>query len=190
MIRPVPLSPQDDWAVGADGGVALIRSFDYHVDWVKPNGRIVSGQPTDYRPVRIRRAEQLEWLEREASDGLNFNWNDNGSRVDITFTRGMARMMGGRQADPGRFEWPEVLPPFVARRTHVSPDGEVWVERSARAGSNTTIDIFDSRGDFLGSISLPSGRHLVGFGNGTAYFTHSDEYDLVWLERYRITNST
>jgi hypothetical protein len=33
-----PLSSVDDWAVEADGSVAIVRGLDYHVDWVSPGG--------------------------------------------------------------------------------------------------------------------------------------------------------
>ncbi|MGB5527666.1 MAG: hypothetical protein WBN79_12455, partial [Gemmatimonadota bacterium] len=36
-VRPVPLSPEDGWSVGPDGAVAVVRSGDYHVDWVRPD---------------------------------------------------------------------------------------------------------------------------------------------------------
>jgi hypothetical protein len=33
-----PLSPLDDWAVEADGSVAIVRGLDYHVDWLGVSG--------------------------------------------------------------------------------------------------------------------------------------------------------
>jgi hypothetical protein len=184
MVRPIPLSPQDDWAVSADGRVAVVRASDYHVDWVGPDGGVTSGSPHDVSPVRIRRPEQEQWIEQEAAAGLNFNWNNNNGQIDITYMRGLGR---GRRADPSRFEWPDEMPPFRAGRTLVSPAGDVWVERSVAAGSATTIDVFDSAGLHKGSITLKPGHHVVGFGAETVYVTHADEYDLIWLERFRIS---
>lgn len=183
IVRPVPLSPQDDWAVGVDGRLAVVRSLDYHVDWVLADGRIVSGAPVDYRPVRIRRGEQEEWMADEGASGLNYNWNNNDGKISITYARGLS---SGQGLDPDRFDWPDVMPPFRAGRTHVSPLGDVWVERSVPAGSETMIDIFDSRGSRKGSIALPAGRHVVGFGDNTVYVKHADEFDLIWLERFKI----
>jgi hypothetical protein len=37
-----PLSTVDDWAVEADGSVAVVRGLDYHVDWLSADGRWTS----------------------------------------------------------------------------------------------------------------------------------------------------
>ncbi|MBK8250088.1 MAG: hypothetical protein IPK85_22250 [Gemmatimonadetes bacterium] len=52
MVAPIihPLPQVDDWAVLADGSVALIRGIDYHIDWTKADG------------------------SKEASDRLPFEW--------------------------------------------------------------------------------------------------------------------
>ena len=53
------------------------------------------------------------------------------------------------------------------------------------------MDVFDSEGVRQGKVELPQASTLIGFGqtpDGTevAYFTRADEFDLLWLERYRI----
>jgi hypothetical protein len=51
VINPLP--QVDDWAVLADGSVAVVRGLDYHVDWFKPDGEKVStGRlPFEWRPL-------------------------------------------------------------------------------------------------------------------------------------------
>ena len=39
-VNPMPIT--DDWAVMADGSVAVLRSQDYHVDWMRPDGKMES----------------------------------------------------------------------------------------------------------------------------------------------------
>ncbi len=39
-------------------------------------------------------------------------------------------------------------------------------------------------------VALPPGRQLLGFGAGDiAYLVRKDEFDLRWVERYRIVRS-
>ena len=39
-VNPMPIT--DDWAVMADGSVAVLRVQDYHVDWMRPDGKMQS----------------------------------------------------------------------------------------------------------------------------------------------------
>jgi hypothetical protein len=53
------------------------------------------------------------------------------------------------------------------------------------------MDVFDGEGVRLGFVALPEGRQLIGFGSTAdgetaAYLVRSDEFDLKWLERYRV----
>ena len=46
-------------------------------------------------------------------------------------------------------------------------------------------------GEKMGSVTLPEGRELLGWGTTedgapAAYLARRDEFDLMWLERYRI----
>lgn len=183
IVRPIPFSARDDWAVGPDGSVVVVRAEDYHVEWIRPNGSEIVGDPVPYSPIRVGPDEKEAWLQAEATGGFNFNWNNNNGRTDVRFSRGRS---GDRSVDPSVFDWPAVLPPFVAGRTRVSPRGEAWVERSVAGGAAPVADLFDSRARWLGSITLPSGRHVVGFGSGTVYLARTDDVGLTWLERFRL----
>jgi hypothetical protein len=180
-IMPVPLSPEDAWAVAPDGRVAVARAPDYRVDWIAPNGRVVSGEPVAYDPVRIRSADRGEWLE-----GLG-----GGLRVSLSVENGqrrvsLARGPGGQGGpDPERLEWPEFKPPFMASSVCVAPTGDVWVRRHVPAGRPGAIDIFGADGRRRRSLMLPPDRRIVGFGRGVLFLVHSDEMGLQWLERYR-----
>lgn len=73
----------------------------------------------------------------------------------------------------------------------ISAEGTLWVERWLPVGSDSRWECFDDEGVWLGSVVLPPRHHLLAFGRGqggheVAYFTYTDEYDLMWLERYRV----
>lgn len=55
MVAPTihPLPQVDDWAVLADGSIAVIRGLDYHIDWIKGDGSRVSTErlPFEWRQL-------------------------------------------------------------------------------------------------------------------------------------------
>lgn len=182
-VSPVPLSPRDDWAVAPDGRVAVVRSGDYHVDWIDDGGRVTSGPPISYRPVKVGRDEKQRWLDR-GSGGIAIGVTMENGRQRTTFGRGRGR--GNRSMN--QYEWPDVLPPFIAGRARVAPDGMLWVERYVAAGEGTEFDLFDGQGRHVRSVAAPPGRRLVGFGRNAVYLVSSDEFDLEYLERYQLAS--
>jgi len=183
--RNVQLSPptyprQDAWAVAPDGRLAIVRASDYHVEWVGPGGR-VRGQPVTVRPVPIRDGEKREWLDRLGT-GLSVAVENRNGEVTTTFSRGRRAPQG---PDPDSFTWPDSKPPFSSSSALVTPEGELWVERSVAAGAAREYDTFDARGAHAARVILPAGTQVLGFGRGTVYVVRRDADDLQYLERYR-----
>jgi hypothetical protein len=180
-IGPRPLSPQDDWAVGNDGRVAIARVGEFKVEWVEPDGGSLAGPPQAYESVPVGRAEKEAWIEARASSGLAMSVRGGGpGGPQFTARRGT-----GRNADPppiDSYNWPEALPPFRAGSLAVTTEGDLWLERYVPAGSEPKMDVFNSAGERTGSVLLP-----IGFGDGTAYLTRADDVGLVWLEQYRLS---
>lgn len=181
--RPVPLAPQDDWAVAEDGRVALVRAEPYRVEWLHPDGRLVSGPEIQYRPVRVRDAEKERWLEG-LGGGLAVTMSVQNGSVSTQFRRGGAPLPGMDRGDADDYEWPATLPAFRAGGARVDPNGRLWVERYGPVGDPTEYDVFDRRGRRIAGIRLPAGRRIIGFGRGAVYAVHVDELGLNWLEVY------
>lgn len=182
MIMPVPLSPEDAWAVAWDGRVAVARSLDYHVEWVHPDGGVVRGAPVGYEPVRIRNADKEEWAEN-LGGGINIGImvNDAGDRR-VSLGRG-----GGPDEGPDidSFEWPDHKPAFVSNGVWVTPEGDVWVQRHVPAGEPVWFDVFGADAELKGKVTLPAGRNVVGIGKSAVYVVRTDDLGLQWLELYR-----
>ncbi len=182
-IRPVPLSPRDGWAIAMDGRVAVVRANPYRVDWVSPDGSVVSGPPIEYDPVGIGNPEKNAYLDNVQRNGLQVMVSMENGRRSMNFSRG-----GGRsgERDLNAYEWPEVMPPFDPSSIEVSNDGHLWVRRYLKADEPPAFDVFDRDGQLVKRILLPEGRELVGFGKGAVYLTRIDEFDLQWLEKYEL----
>lgn len=180
MLMPPAFPRQDGWAVAPDGRIAIVRAADYRVEWVTPAGRVV-GQPVAFRPVPIRDADRQEWLDASGS-GLRVGVENRNGEITTTFNRG--RSGRGAESQPD-ITWPSARPPFVPGSPLVTPEGELWVERSVPAGSAREYDTFDGRGTHTGRVILPVGQRVIAFGRGTVYVVRRDADDLQYLERYR-----
>jgi hypothetical protein len=182
QIRQLPLAPQDAWGVAWDGRVAMVRTSDYHLEWVLPDGQVVRGEPVDFRPLPIRTADKEEWVADLAANGLGVMVSIDNGRRQTSFSRGGRG--GGAAIDS--YEWPETKPAFRSSGVRVSWAGDAWVERHVPAGEARTFDVFGPDGNLKARVQLPEDRELVAFGDGAVYLIRLDEFDFNWLERYEL----
>jgi len=183
--------PNDDWTVGPDGRVAMIRANGYFVEWHLPDGQVVTGPETPYESLPISYADKEADLEQSSSSGLSIGiMRDNSGATSMQMSRGMSRG-GGDAPTVEEQDWGETFPPFRNRRSMVSPLNEVWVQRWLPGDRPPMMDVFGPDGVLKGSVIVPERSRLIGFGQGpgggeVAYFVRTDEVDLMWLERYRV----
>lgn len=185
QIRQVPMTPRDDWAVGPDGTVALIRSDGYYVQVIHPDGRVFTGPTVDHRLIRPGDAEKLAWLEAGRASGMRISIEAGpGGQRSISMSRGGG---GGGAPDIGAYEWPNRMPAFRTGATVIDPHGGIWVGRTTRVGEAAVYDVFDGEGNKISEVTFSPNSTIIGFGAGTAYVVRKDEFGLQWLERYRIS---
>lgn len=181
-IRQQPWSPQDDWSVTPQGAVGIVRVADYHVDWISPTKQVTSGSKVPYAKVKVTEADREEYLRRMRNPRGRMMMTDGGGGPP-----GGGGPAGARPPQPAepQVDFPEEKPPFAEQSAMMTPDGQLWVRRSATVGTPTTYDVFDATGKQLRQVVLPKNASVAGFGNGTVYVTRTDEDDLVYLGRYR-----
>jgi hypothetical protein len=178
MMRPQPFAEQDDWAVGMDGLVGVVRVADYHVEWLGGPSK-VSGPPVRHERLKITEADKQRFVSMMRN-----------TRNRITVTNGGpgrgSQDIRPPEVNAADLDWPEAKPPFTGRGSWVSPEGQLWVQRSTTVRDSTPVyDVFDRSGSLKERIHLPTGRRLVGLGQGTLYALYSDDDGLQYLERYR-----
>jgi len=183
-ISSVPLSPRDGWAVASDGRVAFVRAGDYSVHWKRPDGSVTAGPANSYDPVRIGQAEKEDWVDQLGRNGLSIRVMNNNGSMQMSASRGGPSRGGNSGVDT--YEWPEHMPAFNATRIRVDPNGTLWVRRYGKQDAEVVFDLFDGNGAMVKQVVLPAGRDIVGFGSGVVYTAAADEFDLIWLERYRV----
>ena len=182
-MRPIPLAPQDDWAVAPDGRVAVVRADPYRVEWHSPAGAVRRGPEVPVTPVRVREAEKERWLEEVAGTALGVSMEMGPGGPSMSFKRGGGRGRPG-QADASAYEWPGTLPAFRSGRSLVAPDGRLWVERSSAVGAPVVYDVFDAAGVRRARYQLPAGQRIIGITERAIYAVRTDELGLNWLELY------
>jgi hypothetical protein len=182
-IQQVPLSLEDAWGAAPDGSVVVARSVDYHVEWHRPDGSVVSGSPVAYEPSSLGDAEKQEWIDAQGRSG-------GGLQIGVSIDNGVVQMSFGRggsrsdREEIDQYTWPETGPPFFDDRIPVDPMGRAWVRRFVEAGEDTTYDVFDGAGERTATYTLEGDRRVVGFGDASVYVVSYDEFDLNYLERY------
>ena len=181
-VSPVPLSPQDAWGAAPDGAVVMARSSDYTIEWHAADGTVTRGTPTPFDAIAIGTDEKEEYLraQSQSGGGLGIEVTMGPEGMQTSFSRGG----GGDGPSIDDYKWPDVKPPFYAERVAVDPAGRAWVHRHVSAGGPSTYDIFDRAAERVATYTLPHGKRLIGFGEGTVYVVSFDEFDLNFLERY------
>ncbi len=181
-MRPTPFAPQDDWAVAADGRIAVVRAEPYRVEWIGTDGRVTTGETVTYRPVRVGSEDRERWLENLTSGGLSVAMTVGGGGQSMQFRRGGGLGPAQGAGSTEDYEWPDVLPAFRAGGARVDPAGRVWVERYQGAGSPALYDVFDARGTLAAQVRLPADHRVIGFGRDAVYAVRVDDVGLNWLE--------
>lgn len=185
MSRSVPLSPEDVWSVAPDGRIVIVRAADYRVEWLTPGGGVVRGPANPWKPVPVRDADKREYAADMRLSGVSMSVTSQNGQVSIRMGRG--RPTGAQEEEEiPDLDWPATKP--AARSVRVSPAGDAWVERWVAAGSPRAFDVFGADGKLKQRVILPAGRSLIGFGKGAVYLRERTEDDLVYLERYALTD--
>jgi len=168
------------WVVGRDGEVAILHVNPYSVDWVQATKTKVRGRPIPYKLIRPDSADQRQWRE-EFSRERPWLVMDPGGVVSPA-------IMGLTPVEPVR--WPRHLPPFLNDAGRIAPDGNLWIQRLVRPGSDALFDVVDRRGRVVLQVIAPPNARLVGFGKTHLYLVRLDLAKRENLERYALPKQT
>ena len=176
VMRAQPFSPQDDWSVGEDGRVAVVRVGNYHVEWWKPAGQKLSGPGVVYQKVAVSQADKDRYKAASSNPRGGF-------RMTVG---GPGRGTAPTAAPPslGEPDWPAFKPAFRDGTSQVAPDGSLWVQRYGAAEAPLLYDVFDASGRLTRQVAMPKGARLVGFGARGIYVATTTEDELETLARY------
>lgn len=209
MVKMNPLPQNDDWALMADGSLAIVRVLDYRVDWFRPDGTLERSQPLPFDWKRITDDEKVKMV-----DSLKIVAKEATERV-AQFAGG-----GGRGFRPGfepveATQIPDYYPPIRSGSTIADREGNLWIlpATSSLAGqlaamippgargqippgmipggmgaaptTGLAYDVVNRAGELVERVQLPPGRSIAGFGyNGVVYLVARQGRE-VHLEKVR-----
>jgi hypothetical protein len=179
-----PLPVVDAWAMTRDGTVAVLRTRDYHIDWLGADGKWTSTpkMPFDWQKVDDARKTQLIDSTVARWQGQNDRIMNGGGRG----ATGLAPLIAAR-ADPATVS--DYFPPINDRPGAVAADaeGNVWIRTTTMVDARPVYDVIDRRGEIVDRVQLPAFRTIAGFGPGVVYMAVQQQIGgKVRLERARI----
>ena len=187
----------NDWALMADGSIALLSGREYRLRWVD-----TTGAKTDSPRL------PFTWDHNPDEEKMRIADSINASREKSYNERMAARQ---RQADslkaaglpvPPHLTRPQTKPnivqmtdvpdyfPAYERQSNsfrADADNNVWIRprppRSARGG--TIYDVVNRKGELVDRVELPAGRTLIGFGPGGIVYLLSRNAGATRIEEAR-----
>jgi hypothetical protein len=202
-----PLPTVDDWAVLADGSIALVRGQDYHVDIVHPDGTVSSGAKIPFDWQRLTDDDKVAVIDSAKAAFER-------ARSRTVAAEGAARAAGGGRGDgavvmsfrtgegggvrvgdggglpPVTFispsELPDYRPAFGANAARADLDGNLWVRTTTKRDGSVAgpiYDVIDGKGSLIDRVQVPAGRQIVGFGKGGVVYMIALDASGAWLER-------
>ncbi|MFL5528146.1 MAG: hypothetical protein ACJ791_02160 [Gemmatimonadaceae bacterium] len=100
-----PLPQGDDWALLPDGTIALVRTKDYHIDWLNPDGTTTSSPKIPFQWERLSDEAKVAFIDsaRVAIEKARASGQVGGGGQQIVVTGGGPAPGGGarRDAAPG-----------------------------------------------------------------------------------------
>lgn len=203
-----PLSNIDEWAVLSDGTVAIVRGHDYHVDMLRPDGKIVSSAklPFDWKRLSdgdkialIDSAKKVREDQRAAAKaavaagsggrGMVAGVSTEAAHGEVFAVR-KKEDVGGAPAGPApnpismKEDWvapSEIVdywPPIRAGATKADLDGNVWVLPTTSAQSKNGELIYD----VVSNRGVLSHRVRVPLGRSIAGFGHGGVVYLMYKD--------
>ena len=171
----------------ADGSIVVARAGHYGVNWIARNGTVIHGDTIPYARLPVTTAEMEEDLRASQRHGgivMDMGVREDGTRA-ANFSRG-GFGPPDEEVDYDDYTWHDVKPAFHNATVRVDPLGRAWVRRHVPAGSGTRYDLFDRGGRLVRALTLGGDRVVAGFGRAHVYIIAFNEFDLAFLERYRM----
>jgi hypothetical protein len=195
MIESNPIPMVDEWAVLADGSVAIVRAQDYHIDFVNADGSMTRGPKMAYAweplsdDAKIALVDSMKKLDEESRKEAAPPVTISGGPPGATGGGGRAAV-GGSPADrpPGEFpspsELPDYRPPFEINAARPDADGNLWIKTTHREPSAGSVyDVVNRQGKVVDRVQLQPGRGIVGFGKGGIVYIAARDESGSWIEK-------
>ena len=169
LLNPLPFG--DEWTVLPDGAVAIVRSHDYHIDWVHPDGTTTSTpkMPFDWKAISYEdKLRMLDSVVKRAEDLAAHP--PPGEEV-------YKPLVPFKAVQPE--DLPDFYPPIRPGQVMADPEGNVWIlpttsKLSTPGNPGLVFDVVNRAGEIIERVRLPADRTLAALGPvGVVYMRHA-----------------
>lgn len=193
-----PPQTVDDWAVMADGAIALLRGRDYHVDWLTPDGTWRSTPKMPFAWEHVGDAEKTALLDSAFAaqqtiiDSLQARFERTlagGSGAAISRNRNVEAPERRPRISVVRAELadvPDYRPAFGQGALQGDAENRLWVHTTTVVDGRPVYDVVNRKGELIDRMQLPAFRTIAGFGPGIIYMAVRDSANVVHVERARV----
>jgi hypothetical protein len=187
----------NDWALVADGSVALLSGREYRVRWINPDGTksdsprlpfIWDSNPDDEKQRiadSINTQREKSYHERVQRQQRQV---DSLKAAKKPVPNGLTRPL--LKPDVVQMlDIPDYFPAYERQSNSMRADADtnVWIRprppRSARGG--TVYDVVSRKGELIDKVELPAGRTLIGFGPGGIVYLLARDAGATRIEQAR-----
>jgi hypothetical protein len=170
-----PIQGEDRALLFDDGWIAVAYLSPFRVDWRRPDGSWIRGEPVDEPEVRMNLDERCA-----AAQGWNYRGMGRCTAEDLEDFVTPPEYLPFVRESSGKMSLPHA-PPLIA-----TPEGRLLVRRTptSRTFMFSRYDVFDRTGVRVGRIQLSASEAILGFGPESVYTVRTDEFDLHWIRRH------
>jgi hypothetical protein len=208
-----PMQTIDDWAVMADGSIAIVRGRDYHIDWINADGSVTASPKLPFDWQRLSDEDKIavidsakaamekarasapaggapgsaqavvEGVVRTNVQVMSFGGGGGGDRIAFGGPGGG----GATTTFVSPSELPDYRPAFNQNSVRADVDGNLWIRTTAvrpgSVGGGPVYDIVNRNGVVVDRVQVPAGRQIVGFGKGGVVYMIARDDKGSWIEK-------
>jgi hypothetical protein len=206
-----PLATVDEWAVLANGSLAVVRGSDYHVELYRANAPATVGAKLPFAWRKLSDDDKQRYVDsvRTAFETARRVADERGEspiQEVIRLLRGVSGAIASTMpvprpsapAPPGSVAsgppltinfidakmLPDYYPPFRAGAMRADLDNNLWVLLSTTLAGNDgglVYDVIDDKGVLRRRVRVPAGRSIAGFGRNGTVYMMSREANGNWF---------
>ena len=206
-----PLATVDEWAVLADGSLAVVRGSDYHVDIYRAGSSPTVGPKLPFAWRKLSDEDKQRYVDSvrtafETARRVADERGEDGTQTLIKLLRGVSGAIASTMPPPRPIApsaprsatpptpttinfvdaktLPDYYPPFRAGAVRTDLDNNLWVLPTttlATGSGGLVYDVIDDKGALRRRVRVPAGRSVAGFGKNGVVYLMAREADGGWF---------
>ena len=206
FINPIPWT--DDWALLADGSVAVVRGQEYRVEIYAPDGSVIRGPKLPFEWEHLSDADKQSIVDSTKAAVKQLRpdllWSTDPGSTALAKREVPSRDAAGLvvavlpdyNASPietrsllgfvGPGELPDYRPAFGQGAARGDVDGNLWIRTTKNVNGGSVYDVVSNIGELIDRILVPHGRVIVGFGAGGIVYMGVLDGAIARIERARV----